>query len=58
MFGVMIKKIVKSIGWKKVLLYVWEAVDEDLKAAAAKTENKIDDEVVRVADISIRTLCA
>lgn len=50
-------KLVKTIGWKKVLLFVWEAVDEDLKAAAAKTENKIDDEVVKFVDVGIRELC-
>lgn len=58
LFKQILKGLAQSIGVKKLLLIVWEIADDDLKAAAAKTPTKADDEVVKYLDIGIRTYCA
>ena len=40
-----IKKILKVVGWKKLLRMAWRAVYDDLKRLAASTENtQLDDQ--------------
>lgn len=48
--NVIIAKLLKVFGWQKLLKMVWEAVQDDLKKAAAKTETQFDDKLVEFAD--------
>lgn len=54
--NIVIAKLLKVFGWQKLLLMVWNAVQDDLKAHAAKTETKIDDNVVMIADELIKVI--
>jgi hypothetical protein len=47
---IIIKKLLSVLGWQKLLLMVWHAVQPDLQAHAEKTDTKIDDNVVKFLD--------
>lgn len=51
--NLIIAKLLKVLGWQKLLRMVWEAVQDDLKKAAAKTETSFDDKAVDFADMII-----
>ena len=51
--NLIIQKLMKVLGWQKLLKMVWEAVQDDLKKAALKTETKIDDKGLELADFII-----
>lgn len=48
--NVIILKLLKVLGWQKLLKMVWNAVRDDLEKAAGKTESKIDDNLIKFAD--------
>lgn len=54
--NIILAKLLKVVGWQKLLLMVWNAVQDDLKAHAAKTENKVDDNIIMVADELIKVI--
>lgn len=54
--NIVIAKLMKVIGWQKLLLMVWNAVQDDLKAHAAKTENKVDDNVIMIVDELVKVI--
>ena len=45
-----IQKILSVIGWQRLLKMCWNAIQDDLKKAAAKTETQFDDNVVVIMD--------
>lgn len=50
-----IQFLLKVLGWKKLLAYVWEAIHPTLKELAEKTEElKIDDDIVKMLDKMIK----
>lgn len=54
--GMIISKLLKVLGWQKLLMMVWNAVQEDLKKAAAKTETQFDDKMIEFADTIIEVI--
>lgn len=50
MLETIIKKIMKAYGWQKLLKLCWNAIQDDLKKAALKTETKFDDNIIDIAD--------
>jgi hypothetical protein len=50
MMNVIISKLLSVLGWQRLLQMVWNAIQDDLKRAAEKTETKIDDNLVVFMD--------
>lgn len=48
--------ILRMIGWQKLLGMVWDIIDDDLKKHAQSTDNKFDDEAIKVIDDLIKQL--
>lgn len=50
------RQLVKQIGWKRALLWMWEACDDSIKKYTDETPNKVDDEAFHFVDVGIRTI--
>ncbi len=50
--------LIKRVGWKAPLRYVWALAEADLRAAAKKTENELDDAAIEILDDMINSLTA
>lgn len=56
--NLVIAKLLKVLGWQKLLLLTWGAIQPDLKKHAEKTENQVDDKLVEIADEMIKAIAA
>lgn len=48
--NVLILKMLKVIGWKKLIRLTWQVVKPELERQAKKTETSIDDDLIKVVD--------
>lgn len=53
---IVLGSILRMIGWQKLLAMVWDIIDDDLKKHAQSTDNKFDDEAIKVIDDLIKQL--
>lgn len=55
---IVLGQLLKIMGWKRLLKMTWDIVDDDIKKKVAESDNKWDDEAVRVVDELIKDLTA
>lgn len=53
--NILIIKMLKVLGWQKLIKLTWRAVKPELEKQAKKTETQIDDELIKVVDEIINT---
>lgn len=56
--NLIIEKLLKVLGWQKLILMAWKAVKPLASEAAKKTETQFDDNVVEFVDEIIQAMTA